>query len=141
MEITPAQKEAILHYARLGIVIEPLDDVILVKQKHLMNGLILTQKELIQRARSVFPVGIIKPSTFSLQLDKIDLPWVNKEMLELGLKRNDLIKLLGFDKSSLSLILSGNREMTRSMKAGFFYLFQLMRLRNSVSEEMNETKK
>lgn len=104
MEITPEQKEAILHYARLGIVIEPLEEVILIKQQRLMNGLILTQKELVQRARSVFPVGIIKPSIFSLQLDAIDLPWVKNEMLELGLKPNDLIRLLGLDKSSLSLI-------------------------------------
>jgi len=56
-------------------------------------------------------------------LKKVNHKWVSKRLEELGLSRQDLIQDLLLDKSSLSLLLSGNRKMNKSTKAAFFYYF------------------
>ena len=123
---------SISNYARMGIDIEILDveeDTIKVKisQKRLINGYILNQKQLIERAKKAFePTGlktIVIPSVFSLDVSTISTGWIAQKMRQFGIKRNDIIKQLAIDKSSLSLYLSGDRKMNKLVKSAFFFYF------------------
>jgi hypothetical protein len=44
-------------------------------------------------------------------------------MKALSIKRNDIIKQLAIDKSSLSLYLSGERKINKLVKAAFYFYF------------------
>ncbi|WP_353159358.1 hypothetical protein [Myroides odoratus] len=122
--LTASQNKSISAYRAAGIDIDILDDnQVKITQSRLVNGFILNQKQLHERAREVFPDAKIIPVVYSLQVDDISIGWVESKMDEFGIKRNDLIKQLAIDKSSLSEMFSGNRGLTKSMKATFFYYF------------------
>lgn len=101
---------------------------VLISQSNLVNGYILSNKELYIRAKDVFSevtgfkIEII-PSVFSLNVSDINIQWIEQRMDKFGLNRKDLVKQLAIDKSSLSLILSGARELSKPMRATFFYYF------------------
>lgn len=57
-------------------------------------------------------------------------------MEEFGIKRNDLIKQIAIDKSSLSELFSGNRGLTKSMRATFFYYFLVYKLNRDLRKQM-----
>ncbi|WP_417444662.1 hypothetical protein [Joostella sp.] len=119
-----SQNKSISSYAAAGIDIEAIDDkTIKITQSRLINGYILNNKQLHDRAREVFPDKKIIPVVYALNVDDIDLKWVESKMNEFGIKRKDLIKQLAIDKSSLSLVMSGNRELSKPMRATFFYYF------------------
>lgn len=127
--LTSTQSKSIATYRAAGIDIEVLEDnQVKITQARLINGFILNQKQLHERAREVFPDAKIIPVVYSLQVDDITLDWIEQQMEEFGIKRNDLIKQIAIDKSSLSELLSGNRGLTKSMKATFFYYFMVYRL-------------
>ena len=100
----------------------------------------LTSKELIDRTKEVFN-GDILPSDVKLHVrpvpfEKDDLKAftvekIDAKMHELGLKPKDLVRMLDIDKSTLSLILNKNRELTRASKAMFYYLFKNLEMRLS----------
>ncbi|QDO95745.1 hypothetical protein FNB79_15275 [Formosa sediminum] len=96
-------------------------------QKSIFNGYILNQKQLVDIVKSVFEPTTLQtkviPVVYSLQVNHIDLDWITSKMQEFGIKRKDLIKQLAIDKSSLSLILSGKRELSKPIRATFFYYF------------------
>lgn len=118
------EKQSVSGYGRLGISIEPLKDGrVKVTQSRLINGYILNQKQLIERGKEVYPDAKIIPVVYSLDVNDITIDWIESKMLEFGIKRNDLIKQLAIDSSSLSLILSGKRELSKPMRATFFYYF------------------
>lgn len=118
------EKNSISGYGQMGIDIEPLDDgTVKVTQSSLINGYILNQKQLIERGKEAFPGSKIIPVVYSLNVDDITLEWIESKMQEYGIKRNDLIKQLAIDRSSLSLVLSGKRELSKPMRATFFYYF------------------
>ena len=96
--------------------------------------IIFSFKELVERAKGVFD-GIIPPETKQhvrpiphgkSELEKFSVNDANSKMEKLGLKPKDLVKLLDIDKSSLSLMLSGERELTKSGKAMLYYLFKYL---------------
>jgi hypothetical protein len=95
---------------------------------------ILNQKQLIERAKELYPDAKIVPVVFSLDVDGINLEWIENKMNEFGIKRNDLIKQLAIDKSSLSLIISGKRELSEPMRATFFYYFLTYELNRDFRE-------
>lgn len=99
------------------------ENTIYIRQENLYNGLILNQNELHKRAREVFESGHIKAMVYELKASDITPNWIVGKMDEFGIKRNDMVKQIGFDKSLLSLFLSGERGMTKSVKATFFYYF------------------
>lgn len=132
------EKESIKGYSRLGISIEPLKDgTVKVIQSKLINGYILNQKQLIERGKEVYPDAKIIPVVYSLNVDDITLEWIESRMKEFGIKRNDLIKQLAIDSSSLSLILSGKRELSKPMRATFFYYFLTYELNRDFREYLN----
>ncbi len=61
-------------------------------------------------------------------LKALDHNWVETQMGELGISRNNLIQDLMIDKSSISLFLSNKRKINKSVKAVFFYYFSYKRL-------------
>jgi len=141
--LTERQKLSILNYRRYGgIDIELLEGgIVRIAQNRLNSGILLNQKELHERAREVFPDKRyrIKPVVYSLRLDEVDEDWIRARMEEYGIKRNDLIKQLGMDKSYLSLLLaepSNKRKigLTRATKATFFYYFKTYELGRDLLE-------
>lgn len=131
-------------YAAAGLNVEVIDfdgltASIIISQSSLINGYILNNKELHDRAKEIFS-GIdrikfkIIPSVFSLNVDNITIPWIENKMEEFGINRKDLVKQLAIDKSSLSLILSGNRELSKPMRATFFYYFLTYELNRDFRE-------
>lgn len=132
-------KQSIMGYNRLGINIEPLEDgTVKVTQSRLINGYILNQKQLIERGKEIYPDAKIIPVVYSLNVDDITIDWIESKMREFGIKRNDLIKQLAIDRSSLSLVLSGKRELSKPMRATFFYYFLTYELNRDFREYMNQ---
>lgn len=135
------QKTSIANYKRMGIEIEVLaDDRVKISQTKLINGLILNQKELVQRAREVFPGAKVVPVVFSLDVDSIDIPWIESRMEEFGIKRNDLIKQLALSKSYLSRVFNNGPhgvELSKPMKATFFYYFLTYELNRDFREHLS----
>ncbi|WP_289024347.1 hypothetical protein [uncultured Salegentibacter sp.] len=124
MKLTEKQADSIANYKRMGIYIAILSgDKVRISQNTEMNGYFLTQKQLVKRARAIFPDAKIIPLVYSLDVDEITADWIQAKMKDLGIKRNDLIKQLAIDKSSLSLYLTGKREMEKNQKAAFYYYF------------------
>lgn len=135
--------KSISTYAASGIDIEitSLENSsanVIIRQSKLINGFILNQKQLVERCKEVFKNTGIKikvvPVVFSLDVDSIDILWIENKMLEFGIKRNDLLKQLAIDKSSLSLVLSGKRELSKPMRATFFYYFLTYELNRDFRE-------
>ena len=125
-------------YRRLGIDIEPLEDgTVKVTQSRLINGYILNQKQLIERGKELYPDSKIIPVAYSLNVDDITVEWIESKMQEFGIKRNDLIKQLAIDRSSLSLIMSGKRELSKPMRATFFYYFLTYELNRDFREHLD----
>lgn len=94
MDVSPAAKNSIKNYRKAGIDIEIMDEeTIKITQARLLNGYILSNKQLYERAREVFPDKNIKitPVVYSLNVDDIDMSYVKNNMEEFGIHRNDLI--------------------------------------------------
>ena len=94
----------------------------------------LSSKELVERAKGVFEEILspemklhVRPIAYKKDdLEKFSIQDVASKMEELGLKAKDLVKLLDIDKSSLSLILKGERELTKPSKAMLYYMFKYL---------------
>lgn len=124
MELTDFQKIAVRNLKSVGIEIEFIDESHLrIIQKTNYNNFILTKNELVDRAKKIFPSFIVKPVRFSLDLSVVTPEWVNSKIKEIGLNKNDLVAQTALDASSISLILSGERKMNKSVKALFYYYF------------------
>lgn len=122
--LTKDQDQSVKNYRRIGLDIEILEEErVKIIQSRLLNGYILNQKQLVERAREIFPEAKIVPVVYSLNVDEITIGWIESKMEEFGIRRNDLIKQMAIDKSSLSLYFSKKRGMDKSQKAAFFYFF------------------
>lgn len=144
-EISKILNNSISSYAASGIDIEITSLVnniatVIIRQSKLINGFILNQKQLVERCKEVFSVHgistIVVPVVFTLDVSSIDIEWIENRMNEFGIKRNDLVKQLAIDKSSLSLILSGKRELSKPMRATFFYYFLTYELNRDFRENI-----
>ena len=132
------EKEFINGYRRMGIDIELLEDgTVKVTQARLINGYILNQKQLIERGKELYPDSKIIPVAYSWNVDDITVDWIESKMQEFGIRRNDLIKQLAIDRSSLSLIMSGKRELSKPMRATFFYYFLTYELNRDFREHLD----
>jgi hypothetical protein len=132
------QIQSIQNYKKHGINILQVDnDTVIIKQEKLINGYILNQKQLVGISKDFFPDLKVKPVVFSLDVNAIDILWIENKMSEFGIKRNDLVKQLAIDKSSLSLVLSGKRELSKPMRATFFYYFLTYELNKDFRSDEN----
>jgi len=103
-----------------------------IEQKELVNEKLLTQKELIERAKNVFselPEGIqlnVRPLTYKGALnDDYTLEKVRAELKSRKIKNVDLVRYLNMDKHQLSKMLNGD-SLTKSQRAMFYYFFMWM---------------
>jgi hypothetical protein len=96
----------------------------------------------VNRAKGVFEDIIspdtklhVRPVAFNRdELEKFSVNEANTKMEQLGLKPKDLVKLLDIDKSSLSLMLSGERDLTKPGRAMLYYLFKYLEADQLCSE-------
>ncbi|MFA7616927.1 MAG: hypothetical protein WCY16_10145 [Weeksellaceae bacterium] len=128
INLTKQQLLSISNYKKVGIEIELDGDIVKITQKRLFNGYILNQKQLIERAREIFPDMKVHPVAFSLDVSQITTEWIESRMKEFGIKRNDLIKQLALDKSYLSLLFADEDNprkinLSRQVRSMFFYYF------------------
>lgn len=136
LELTKDQSRSISNYRRMGIDIEVLNEnTVKIKQARLVNGYILNQKQLVERAKEVFPGFKAIPVPYSLDASLITTDWIADKMNEFGIKRSDIVKQLAIDESSLSLFLSGERKMNKSQRAAFFFYFLVYELNRDFREQ------
>jgi hypothetical protein len=138
--LTKEQIISISNYKKVGIEIE-VSDIVKITQTKLVNGFILNQKQLHERAREIFPKEKIMPVAFSLQVDDITEEWIEAKMIEFGIKRNDLVKQLAITKDYLSLIFANPENkrkvhLSKPMKATFFYYFLTYELNRDFREQL-----
>ena len=125
-------------YKRLGKiyveVVSFIDNrlVVRVEQKELVNGKQLSKKDLEKRVRDMLTGEI--PSGWKLTIsavdfDRIDIDavnaeWINSRMEKLNIKAKNIETYTGIDKSTLSTLINGNRELTKWQKVAFYYFFK-----------------
>lgn len=122
-ELTHEQRHTIGRYSAWGIDIEPLDDDrVIIKQARLPLGrILLTQRDLVQRAKELFPERHCLPVTYATEIDQVTPAWIQGQMDELGLKFKDLQRMTCLSKDTLKKILSGEQALLPSQRALFFY--------------------
>ena len=117
---------------------EENQDTVRVVQTRLSNGFIFNRKELVKRAKGLFPDKKIKPVRFHLDISVITPEWVKEKMKEHNLNNNDIVSQTTIDKTTLSLYFSKKRGMTRSVRALFFYYFLALDLKaQSLNHSIN----
>lgn len=112
-----------------------------VEQKKLINNWILSQHELVTRAKVLF-TGVLPSDirtlwsviTFNPNLDEIDIDWIKSRMGKFGITNADIIKHLNLDKSTLSLFFSGERGLTKSQKTAFLYYFMVFEINKDLRQ-------
>lgn len=86
----------------------------LIKRTREMFGRFITDKHIIVHA-----TPYKKPPP-----DEVTPKWVQKHMLEQGVKLVDLVDKTGIHKSTLSTLVNGKRPMSQPVKAMFYYFFK-----------------
>lgn len=126
-------------YKAVGIHIEVNEEEKIVKitQKEVVNGYILNNKQLHDRARALFDKEYkIIPVVFSLDLSEVNSEWIKERMAEFDIKTKDIISQTGLDKSSLSLFLSGKVKMNKLVRACFYYYFLTFQINRDLREQL-----
>ncbi|MBB6003944.1 hypothetical protein [Arcicella rosea] len=130
--------QAHLRYSNISFTVMKVTDTELIIQtaqlKHLSENYADMEK-LVKVTESVF-----SPMLYGRKLkvgakpyvpapaDIVTFDWIKKEMAQQQLKAVELETALGIDKSTLSLLISGKRDMTRAMKSMFYYFFEYNKL-------------
>lgn len=121
----------------MGIDIEVLEEGKLkITQTRLINGYLLNQKQLTERAYEIFPKWRVIPVVFSLNVHDINIDWIKNKMEIYGIKRKDLIKQLAMDKTYVSRLFSKNIELSNPMKASFYYYFLTYELNQDLRAQL-----
>ena len=128
-------------YAHIAIEIVSYSEgrlIVRAEQKDLVNDKFLSKKELTERVRDMFKDEI--PEDWKLtvsavnfdrkDIDGITLDWIKKRMERLGLKNKHLSNYTGIDKCTVSSILSGDKELTKSHKVALYYFFKYYEVAN-----------
>ena len=106
--------------------------IVRVEQKEMVGDRYLNHNELIQRTRDMFKGEI--PDDWKLivsavdsnkeDIDAINPTWIAKRMKQLGLKGKHISNRIGIDRSTISSLLTGEKELTKWHKATFYYFFK-----------------
>lgn len=96
----------------------------------------LTKAELEKRVKDMFAGEI--PSEWKLtvsavdfdriDIDAVSVEWITSNMERLNIKAKNLSTYTGIDKSTLSILLNENRELTKWQKVAFYYFFKYQEL-------------
>lgn len=118
-------------YKASGIDFEELgDNQIRVTQREFKGFRIFNQRELVERARSLYPDKKYKivPITFPLQVAQVTPEWIQEQMKLYHVRTKDLINQLALGSSGVSIAINGTRPIAPSTKALFYYYFATKRL-------------
>lgn len=116
--------------------------IVRVEQKELVNGKQLTKQELEKRVRELFINEIPKDWKLTISavdfdrgdIDNVSIEWICNKLERFELKAKQLSTYTGIDKSTISLILNGQKELTKWHKLAFYYFFKYL----EVSKFKNE---
>lgn len=122
-------------YAHISIEIVSYSEgrlIVRAEQKDLVGDRPLTKKELTERVREMFKGEI--PDDWKLtvsavnfdrkDIDSITPEWIKRRMECLKLKNKHLSNYTGIDKCTVSLLLSGDKELTKWHKVALYYFFK-----------------
>lgn len=136
-------KQSINNYKKAGIDITILEDnkdipIVRIKQQRLINGYLLNQKQLHERAKEVFaPQQVhVKPVVFTLKINQVTTDWILAKKKEYGIHNKDFIKQLALKESEVKQILKGEDKLNRASKTAFFYYFLVYELNTIFREEL-----
>ncbi len=128
-------------YAHVTIEIVSFSEgrlIVRAEQKDLVNGKMLSKKELVDRVRKMFDGEI--PADWKLtvsavdfdrkDIENIDAEWVQQRMTKLMLKAKHICTHTGIDKSTLSMILGKEKPLTKWHKIALYYYFKYYELAN-----------
>lgn len=109
--------------------------IVRVEQKEVDNEQ-LTKPELEKRVKDMFTGEIPaewKLTVSAVDFDRIDIDavsveWITSNMERLNIKAKNLSTYTGIDKSTLSILLNENRELTKWQKVAFYYFFKYQEL-------------
>lgn len=106
--------------------------IVRVEQKEQVNGKQLSKNDLTERVKDMFKDEI--PANWKLTVSAVDFDrkdidtvsdeWINKKMDQFNLKAKHLVGYTGIDKATISLILSGEKQLTKWQKVAFYYFFK-----------------
>jgi len=112
------------------------------EQKDLLKGKELNKKELIAIARKVFK-GII-PKEWELtvvaisfsrkEINNLSAEWIRSKMELFGLKNRTLVIHTDIEDSTISLLINGERELTKWHKVAFYYFFKYYEMASTAKE-------
>ena len=121
--------------AHVSIEVVSFDEgrlIVRAEQKDMVNDKFLTKKELTDRVREMFRGEI--PTEWKLtvsavdydrkDIDAVNPEWIKNRMEKLGLKNKHVSNYTGIDKCTVSLLLAGEREMTKWHKVAMYYFFK-----------------
>ncbi|WP_139337752.1 hypothetical protein [Pontibacter indicus] len=137
------RRDKLLAYTGIAVDILDLKEDILrvrVEQANLKNNWLLSQSELIRRARVLFePLGNryrihYVTLSFKPDFDAIDLQWIAERKEVYKLSRNDLSKQLGIDADEIGGILMGSTPLSQQQQAAFYYYFMTYELNRNIRE-------
>ena len=127
---------ALQHKQLANIVVEivSFDDnrlIVRVEQKEI-DGKQLAKQELETRVRAMFLGEIPEEWRLTISavdfdrkdIDAINVEWITTNMERFKLKAKHLSTYTGIDKSTLSILLNENRELTKWQKVAFYYFFK-----------------
>lgn len=106
--------------------------VVRTEQKDLDAGKQLSSKELHKRVKDMFAGEIPEEWTLLISavdfdrrdIEGVDKEYIRKRMNELRLKARNIETYTGIDKATLSVILSGEKKLTKWQKVAFYYFFK-----------------
>jgi hypothetical protein len=106
--------------------------IVRAEQKDLVNSKFLSKKELTERVREMFQGEI--PETWKLtvsavdfdrkDIDAVSVEGIKNRMDTLDINNKHVSVHTGIDKSTISSILNGNKELTKWHKVAFYYFFK-----------------
>jgi hypothetical protein len=128
-----------LQYRRFGkieiriVKVKKTYSVLSIDQKEgYVNDTVLSDEQLKTDVKAIFK-GML-PENYELhthivkgnidEVSAINHEWLNMKINENNIKARQLANMLNVDKTNLSSLLSGAREMTAWHKAAFYYFFK-----------------
>lgn len=109
----------------MGIQFEfPKEDLVIIRQTEVVYNQLFSNKQLYTLGRELFTAPIIiKPVVYSLDLSKITIEWVTKQMRLYGINAKDLQRQVGFDKETIADFLKLRKTLQPIEKSSLYYYF------------------
>jgi hypothetical protein len=124
MELSKFQTDEIARINETGILFEfPDFETVIIKQIEIIYNQIFSNKQLYSIAKEIFPASKIIPVVYSLDLSKITIEWVAKQMRLYGINAKDLHRQVGFEKETISDFLKLRTTLKPIEKSSLFYYF------------------